>query len=188
MAGKKSLIRSRNLISFSLRCTLHGRDARATGNGKSRSKKFFKEPNMIYATTSKDVVSIFPQARLNNSSFTVTSVDRRNFDYATLEVSLGATDVGLTTFKLQESDDNSTWTDVPNGDFSISGTLPSSANSDTLWSWDIDLTGRKRYLRPAITVGNGSSGAFLTAKFKLSRAEETPYNAATRNLAGVLTL
>jgi hypothetical protein len=136
---------------------------------------------MIYATTSKDVVSIFPQARLNNASFSAASVDRRNFDYATLEVSLGATDVGLTTFKLQESD-------VPGGDFSIDATLPSSANSNTLWSWDIDLTGRKRYLRPAITVGDGSSGAFLTAKFKLSRAEQTPYNAATRNLAGVLTI
>jgi hypothetical protein len=130
---------------------------------------------MIYATTSKDVVSIFPQARLNNASFSAASVDRRNFDYATLEVSLGATD-------------NSTWTDVPGGDFSINATLPSSANSDTLWSWDIDLTGRKRYLRPAITVGDGSSGAFLTAKFKLFRAEQTPYNAATRNLTGVLAI
>jgi hypothetical protein len=143
---------------------------------------------MIYETTSKDVVSVFPQARLNNGSFTVTSVDRRDFDYATLEVVLGATDVGLTALKLQESDDNSTWTDVPSGDFSISGTLPTSSNSNTLWGWDINLTGRMRYLRPAITVGNGTLGAFLTAIFKLGRAEEAPYSAATRNLAGLLTL
>src|SRR5258708_2312442 len=99
---------------------------------------------MITATTSKDAACIFPQARLNNASFTVTSVDRKTFDFATLEVSLGATDVGLTTFKLQESDDNSTWTDVTGGDFSVSGTLPSSSNSNTLWAWDIDLRGRKR--------------------------------------------
>jgi hypothetical protein len=143
---------------------------------------------MIEATTSKDVVSIYPQARLNNASFSVTSVDRKDFDYATLEVTLGATDIGLTAFKLQESDDNSTWTDVAGGDFSISGTLPASTNSNTQWAWDINLLGRKRYLRPAITVGNGTSGAFLTAKFKLFRAEQTPYNAAGRNLAGVLEL
>jgi len=143
---------------------------------------------MIQGTLSKDVVSIYPQARLNNASFSVASVDRKDFDYATLEVTLGATDVGLTAFKLQESDDNSTWTDVVGGDFSISGTLPASTNSNTLWAWDINLTGRKRYLRPAITVGNGTLGAFLTAKFKLTRAEQEPYNAATRNLAGVLDL
>lgn len=141
---------------------------------------------MIEATTSKDVVSIYPQARLNNASFSAASVDRKDFDYATLEVTLGATDIGLTTFKLQEADDNSTWTDVPNGDFSISGTLPASTNSNTLWAWDINLTGRKRYLRPVITVGAGSAGAYLTAKFKLFRAEQEPYNAASRNLAGVL--
>jgi hypothetical protein len=143
---------------------------------------------MISATTSKDVVSIYPQARLNNASFSVASVDRRDFDYATLEVTLGATDVGLTAFKLQESDDNSTWTDVVGGDFSISGTLPASTNSNTLWAWDINLTGRKRYLRPVITVGAGTLGAFLAAKFKLTRAEQEPYNAATRNLAGVLVV
>jgi len=143
---------------------------------------------MIYETTTKDVVSVFPQARLNNGSFTVTSVDRKDFDYATLEVVLGATDVGLTTLQLQESDDNSTWSAVTNGDFSISGTLPTSASSNSIWGWDIDLKGRKRYLRPAITVGNGTLGAFLTAVFKLGRAEQAPYSAATRNLAGLLTL
>jgi hypothetical protein len=143
---------------------------------------------MIEATITKDVVSVYPQARVNNASFSVTSVDRRDFDYATLEVTLGTTDVGLTTFKLQEADDNSTWTDVAGGDFSVSGVLPSSSNSNTLWAWDINLTGRKRYLRPVITVGAGSLGAFLTAKFKLFRAEQTPYNAASRNLAGVLDI
>jgi hypothetical protein len=143
---------------------------------------------MIYETTSKDVASVFPQARLNNGSFTVASVDRKDFDYATLEVVLGATDVALTTLKLQESDDNSTWSDVTGGDFSISGTLPTSSSSNTLWGWDIDLRGRKRYLRPVITVGSGTLGAFLAAVFKLGRAEEAPYSAATRNLAGLLSL
>jgi hypothetical protein len=143
---------------------------------------------MITETITKDVVSVFPQARLNNGSFSVTSVDRRGFDYATLEVALGATDVGLTTFKLQESDDNTNWSDVVGGDFSISGTLPSASNSNTLWGWDINLTGRKRYLRPAITVGNGTLGAFLSATFRLGRAEEAPYGAATRNLAGLLVV
>ena len=63
---------------------------------------------MITATTSKDMVCIFPQARLNNTSFTVTSVDRKNSISRHSKSRSGATDIGLTALKLQESDDNST--------------------------------------------------------------------------------
>ena len=71
-------------------------------------------------------------------------------------------DAGLTTFKLQESDDNSTFTDVPGADFSVSPlSLPTASNGDTLWEWQIDLRGRRRYLKPALTAGNGTVGVFV---------------------------
>jgi hypothetical protein len=145
---------------------------------------------MIELTESKKFQSVWPQARINNAAVTCASVDRRGFDYAVVRVAIGATDVGFTTFKLQESDDNSTFTDIVGTDYSVSPlVLPSSSNSDTIWEWQVDLRGsRKRYLRPAITVGNGSLGAFVSAEVELSRAEQSPYNATTQGLAGVVVL
>jgi hypothetical protein len=142
---------------------------------------------MIEITTSKKVQSVWPQARINNAAVTCASVDRRGFDYAVVRVALGATDVALTTLKLEESDDNSTFTDVPGADYSIAPlALPTSSSSDTLWEWQVDLRGsRKRYLKPAITIGNGSLGAFVAAEVELFRAEQAPFNAGTQGLAGV---
>lgn len=142
---------------------------------------------MIDITTTKKVQSVWPQARINNAAVTCATIDRRGFDYAVIRLSLGATDVALTTLKLQESDDNSTFTDVTGADFSVSPlSLPTSGSSNTLWEWQVDLRGsRKRYLRPAVTIGNGSLGAFVSVTAELSRAEQTPYNATTQNLGGL---
>ncbi|HSU68413.1 MAG TPA: hypothetical protein VLJ39_16155, partial [Tepidisphaeraceae bacterium] len=128
---------------------------------------------MIQITDTKKVQSVFPQARINNAAVTCASVDRRGFDYAVVRVAVGATDVGLTAFKLQESDDNTTFTDIPGADYSVSPlALPGSGASNTLWEWQVDLRGsRKRYLRPAITVGNGTLGAFVACAVELSRPE-----------------
>ena len=142
---------------------------------------------MIQTTQTKRVQSVWPQARINNAAITCASVDRRAFDYAVVRVAIGATDVGFTTFKLQESDDNSTFTDIAGADYSISPlVLPASTNSNTLWEWQVDLRGtRKRYLRPALTIGNGTSGAFVSAQVELFRAEQAPYTATNEGLAGV---
>lgn len=143
---------------------------------------------MIQLTQTKDVVSVEPQARINNAAVTCAAVDRRNFDYANVKLILGATDVGLTVCKLQESDDNVTFADVPGADFSVSGVLPASTDSNKVFEWDVDLRGRKRYLRPAITVGNGTSGAFVTVLAQLFRGEQAPATPAARGAAQVLTL
>lgn len=145
---------------------------------------------MIEITQTKKVQSVQPQARLNNTAVTCASVDRSGFDYAVVRVAIGATDIGLTVFKLQEADDNSTFTDIVGADFSVSPlTLPSASNGDTLWEWQVDLRGgRKRYLRPAITVGNGSQGAYLSATVELFRAEQAPFTNASEGLAGAAVL
>ena len=111
-----------------------------------------------------------PQARLNNAAVTVSGVDRSGFDYAVIRAYVGANDIGFTTFKLQESDDNSTWTDVSGADYSAAATLPGNT-PNVIYGWEVDLKGRKRYLRPALTVGNGSSGLFLTVVAHLGRAK-----------------
>ena len=141
---------------------------------------------MIQITQTKKVQIVWPGARVNNAAVTCASVDHSTFDYAVVRVTIGANDCGLATFKVQESDDNATWTDVPGTDFSVSPlTLPTSSNGNTLWEWQLDLRPRKRYLRPALTAGNGTVGAFVSAVAELFRAEQTPITAATQGLAGV---
>ena len=142
---------------------------------------------MIEITQTKKVQSVWPQARLNNAAVACASVDRRGFDYAVVRVAIGATDVGLTTLKLQESDDNATFTDVAGADYSVAPlALPTNSATNTLWEWQVDLRGsRKRYLRPAITIGNGALGAFVAAEAELFRAEQAPFNATSEGLAGV---
>lgn len=143
---------------------------------------------MIQISQTKDFVSVEPQARINNAAVTCAALDRKGFDYANIKLLLGATDVGLTVCKLQESDDNVTFTDVSGADFSISGTLPASTDSNKVFEWDVDLRARKRYLRPAITIGNGTLGAFIAVLVQLFRAEQTPATPTARGAAQVLTI
>ena len=143
---------------------------------------------MIYSTATKDVVSLQPAARVNGLAASCASVDRKGFDFANVKLLLGATDVGLTACKLQESDDNSTFTDIPGADFSVSGVLPAAGDSNKTFEWDVTLNARKRYLRPAITVGSGTLGAYACVLVQLHRAEQAPYNPATRGAAQVLTV
>lgn len=145
---------------------------------------------MIQITQSKKVQLTWPGSRANNVTVTSASLDRSGYEYAVIRVMLGATDVGLTALKLQESDDNSTFTDVPGTDFSVSPlSLPTSSNGNTLWEFQVDLRGgRKRYLKPVITVGNGTLGAFVAVNAELFRAEQTPITAATQGLAGLATV
>ncbi len=142
---------------------------------------------MIYSNCIKYVALVEPQARINNTAVTVSSVDRHGFDYANIEAIVGANDIGFTIFKLQESDDNTNWADVINGDYSV-GTLLPGNTPNVIYGWNVDLRGRKRYLRIAATVGNGASGLYLTVVAMLSRAEQEPFTAASGNLAGLLTL
>src|SRR5690349_8748177 len=106
------------------------------------------EPHMIQITQSKKVQLAWPSARANNLTVNCASVDRGGYEYAVIRVAIGVTDVALSALKLQESDDNTAFTDVPGADFSVSPlSLPTSSNGDTLWEFQIDLRGgRKRYL------------------------------------------
>ena len=142
---------------------------------------------MIYEDSIKQIVLVEPQARINNSAVTVASVDRSGFDYAVIQAYVGANDIGFTTFKLQEADDNATWSDVPYADYSIAAALPGNT-PDVVYAWEVDLKGRKRYLRPDITVGTGTSGLFLTVVATLGRAKQAPATAAAKGYQGVLTL
>ncbi len=128
------------------------------------------------------VVNVTPGvASVNNASAVTTTIDTLGFDYCTVLVEFGVMDAALTALKVQESDfaNMSGGADVTG---LVSGTstniagstsaLPTSTADNTVYRFDIDLKGRKRYLDLSTTVGAaGTTGAFNSALALLSRAE-----------------
>ncbi len=128
------------------------------------------------------VVNVTPGvASVNNASAVTTTIDTLGFDYCTVLVEFGVMDAALTALKVQESDyaNMSGGADVTGlvsaTSSNIAGstsTLPVSTNDNTVYRFDIDLKGRKRYLDLIATVGAaGTTGAFISAQALLSRAE-----------------
>jgi hypothetical protein len=149
---------------------------------------------MINPLRQKIVAITQPQAIVNNTSWTTASVDTLGFRYATIIVQLGATDIALTALKIQESDDDGstdTYADVTGlvaSGTSGSGRLPTATDDNSFFAFEVDLKGRNRYLDLVATIGNGSTGGFMSAFALLSRAEESPNTAAERGFAWELHL
>lgn len=109
--------------------------------------------------TVKVVTSLHPQL-CNNNTFNGTGVEVAGFAEALVVVAIGVTDVALTTLKLQESDDNSNWTDVTDG--AITGAdLPASGDDNKSWAFHYSVLGKgKRYVRPVLVAGS-ATGAYI---------------------------
>lgn len=128
-----------------------------------------------------------PAAIVDNAPFTTAAVDTKGWKEVVFLVTLGALDIALAAFKLQESDDSgmSGAVDVAGADFSVSPlTLPADTADNNLYAIFVNMTnGRKRYLDLSLTGGNGTNGTFATVLAILGRGEDVPYNATTRGLA-----
>ncbi len=98
------------------------------------------------------VTSVVPAAQ--TALVNGTGIDLRGFNSAAIGVTTGAiVSAGLFGVKLQESDDNSTYTDVAAGDYL--GTAPTAlAASSTYW---FGYKGTKRYVRAVVTYTSGTS-------------------------------
>lgn len=139
----------------------------------------------------KTVLVTPPAAIVNNSSLTTAEIDTYGYDYCEITVCLGATDIALTALKVQESNvSGSGFADISGlvfgtsaNDTGSASTLPSSTDDNGIYKFLIDLkNNRKRYLDVVATVGNGSTGAFVTILAELSRASETPVTAVEAGL------
>lgn len=100
--------------------------------------------------------SLHPAARA--ASGTGAGVDCRGYDSAFALFSIGAWTDGTHTPKLQESDDNTTFTDVGAGDLqgaftAVSGTAGQNAVQR------VGYIGAKRYVRGFVTVAGATTGA-----------------------------
>lgn len=87
--------------------------------------------------------------------------DCSGYTYLSIVGTFGGTNSGLTgtTTILEESDDNSTYSTVTTG---VSLATTTSAATVAKIAWNVDLRGRKRYIRPTV-AGNFTNGLAIVA-------------------------
>lgn len=144
----------------------------------------------------KLVRSVSPAAIVDNASLTCQVVDTQGFRFARYVFYFGAMDIAVVALKIQEADAKSSATaltsptDVTgaiygtsNNDTGVASTLPSATDDDKFFTVEIDLRGRKRYLNPVATMGDGAAGTFVCAWCELYRGENTPTIATDKGAA-----
>lgn len=108
-------------------------------------------------------------------------LDRLNFDYMSLDVTLGTSNVVSnkpTVLKLQECDTTvvSSFADITGfvggTDFTVPNSLTSAFN---IYRFDVDLRNRKRYLQVVVSPATTQE---MYYNARLSRAKEGPTTAA----------
>lgn len=116
----------------------------------------------LYNITGADQ-SLAPAAR--TASTDGSGVDLQGWQSATALIDAGAWTDGTHTFEVQESDDNSTFTAVADGD--LIGTEPViDAGADGSQIYRVGYIGNKRYVRVSVTVSGATSGAVYGALFE----------------------
>lgn len=143
---------------------------------------------MIPLLNCKYVAITNPAAIVDNAAFTTTEIDTAGYDWLTVVVHIGATDIPFATLKAQESDTaGSGHADITglvfgtstNTDGSTSA-VPSATDDNKLFAFHINLKGRKRYIDISATGGDGTVGAYMSAIGILGRAEQAPNTATAR--------
>jgi hypothetical protein len=139
---------------------------------------------MIEAHNQKFVSITPPAAIVDNAGFTTAAIDTLGFRYLTIVVFLGALDIALTVFKLRESDDNSTYSDVTGANYAVDSTLPAATDDNKMFAFQVDLRGRKRFIDLSMTGGDGTAGTYAAVFAVLSRPESYPNTPEARGFAG----
>lgn len=129
-----------------------------------------------------------PAAIVDNAAFTTGEIDTVingvKYNYLTIMVTFGATDIAITAFALQQSDTSGS------GFANVSGfvggtdfTLPSATADNGIYIFQVDLRGKKRYFDVSLTAGDGAAGTYAVVHAILTRPAETPVTATTHNFA-----
>lgn len=135
----------------------------------------------------KYVSAIKPAAIIDDASATADVIDCRGFDYLTVAVQLGATDIALTALKLQTSTTSGgSYDDLTGATFAggsgLGGAtlaLPSATDDGQTCLFQVDMRGKNPFVKVVATFGNGSTGGFVAAMAILSRGKVPPFTSAT---------
>lgn len=147
------------------------------------------------------IVNVIPPGAIkDNAAWTANVVDTLGFRRCTFYCMFGAMDIAMVGLKLQESDVKASATALTGG-ADVAGTtfgtsldkytgaaaaLPIDTDDNKIVAIDVPLQGRKRYLLPVATAGDGAAGTYMTCWAELDQAEEAPDNAAERGCSSVL--
>ncbi len=129
-----------------------------------------------------------PGAIVDNASFTTAEIDTVQTgvkdNYLTILVTFGAMDIAMAALKVQTSDTTgASFADLSGYVGGTDFTLPSATADNTMYAFNIDLRGKKRYFDLVATGGDGAAGTYMNVVAILSRASEVPITATTKGLA-----
>jgi hypothetical protein len=141
---------------------------------------------MIHAQFEKFAATL-PTAAVGSTATSTLTIDRLGYDHVSVSAirASNASTVFASVLKVEESDNDSDYTDVTalvgggSGGFTIPAV--SDTNSAAIVQMDIDCKAKKRYLKVSMTPG---ASATLGIVAGMSRAEVAPTNAAGKGLIG----
>lgn len=143
---------------------------------------------MIHSANHKVVAELGTGTTASSGTATLT-IDRLDYDYASISVmrASNASTVFASVLKVQESDDNSSYSDVTalvgggTGGFSIPAVSSTSATS--ILKLDVDCRNRKRYLKVLVTP---STACNVAIEARLSRPRVSPASASEAGCIGIV--
>jgi hypothetical protein len=141
---------------------------------------------MIHAQFDKFAATL-PTAAVGSTATSTLTVDRIGYDHVSVSAirAANASTVFASVLKVEESDNNSDYTDVTalvgggTGGFTIPAVT--DTNSAAIVQMDIDCRARKRYLKVSMTPGVTATLGIVAG---LSKAEVAPTSAAEKNVIG----
>jgi hypothetical protein len=147
----------------------------------------------------KKGIAIAPQV-LDNATAVSYVIDTAGVDFVNVDVVIGATDIDITTLKIQESDTKtdavtlSSPTDVTGlvyGTSAIPETgatsaLPTGTDDNKVFTFFVNTQGRKRYQQLVAVAGNGTTGVAIAAVYNAGKVSNMTLTASGRGVAANL--
>lgn len=138
---------------------------------------------MFEIQNSRFVNTIPPAVIKDDAAFTTVGVDTTGYNYATFIFTLGSIDATMAVLNIGESDTDGSYSAITGLNWGTSpASLPGASDDNKIIVACIDLTnGRKKWLKPSATAGDGALGTYLSGICILSNAIVSPINATQRN-------
>jgi hypothetical protein len=135
------------------------------------------------------VVGDVPTAAIGATATATLTIDTMGYDHASISVlrASNASTVFANAVKVEESDDNSSYSNVTalvgggTGGFTIPAIAASATGSASILKLDVDTKAKKRYLKGSDTPGASATVAIVA---RLGRGEVSPETNAQAGVIG----
>ena len=135
------------------------------------------------------VVGDVPAAAIGATATATLTIDTIGYDHASVSVlrAANASTVFASVIKVEESDDNSSYSNVTalvgggTGGFTIPAIAASATGSASILKLDVDTKAKKRYLKVSYTPGASATVAIVA---QLGRGEVSPETNAQAGVIG----